>query len=320
MPTPLRYIPPDHLWKDAKGRPTTVVEITIRTTQGRFLLKPTPKHTSRILGVLGRAQKNLDFELYAYSVLSNHMLLNVGVRDAKHQAAIMEFVNGNVARELGRRELSDWSGPFWSRRGRPIPVLDEADMVARLRYCLANGVKENLVSRCDRWPGAHAAGPLSTGKPVMGTWIDRTELGEKRRKARGKLVDESECAIVYPVTLSKLPCWRDDTDAKYQARIKEMCREIEEAAAAERERTGATVLGPKRVLRYAPHHRPDHLGTSPAPKVHARDSAKRHAFIEALRTFTDAYRAAVKALREGLKTLAFPEGGIPPTVRWGAPG
>ena len=65
MSTPLRYVPQEAMiWKDAKGRPTAVVEMTIRTIEGMFLLKPTTRNTSLILGVVGRAKERLDFELY----------------------------------------------------------------------------------------------------------------------------------------------------------------------------------------------------------------------------------------------------------------
>ena len=64
MSTPLRYVPEEaKLWKDVQGRAIAVVEMTIRTILGMFLLKPTPRNTSLILGVLGRAKKTLDFEL-----------------------------------------------------------------------------------------------------------------------------------------------------------------------------------------------------------------------------------------------------------------
>jgi hypothetical protein len=73
MTTPLRFIPDEaKLWTDHKGRPIAIAEVTVRTVQGRFLLQPTPDNTRLILGVLGRAQARLDFELYAYAYLSNH--------------------------------------------------------------------------------------------------------------------------------------------------------------------------------------------------------------------------------------------------------
>jgi len=39
---------------------------------------------------------------------------------------------------------------------------------------LAHGIKENLVTRVEEWPGVHCAVPLMTGAAVEGTWFDRT--------------------------------------------------------------------------------------------------------------------------------------------------
>ena len=73
MSTPLRFIPDEaKRFKNRSGESIAVVEITIRTILGIYLLKPTPRNKSLILGVLGRAKERLDFELYGYAYLSNH--------------------------------------------------------------------------------------------------------------------------------------------------------------------------------------------------------------------------------------------------------
>ena len=83
MSTPLRFIPDSaKRWTNASGERIAVVEVTIRTILGIYLLKPTERNRSLILGVLGRAQAQLGFELYGYAYLSNHGSLLVGVRDA----------------------------------------------------------------------------------------------------------------------------------------------------------------------------------------------------------------------------------------------
>jgi hypothetical protein len=57
----------------------------------------------------------------------------------------MDYVDGNIAREIGR--LHHWREKFWSRRYRDILVSHEEEaQVARLGYLLGHGVKEGLVS------------------------------------------------------------------------------------------------------------------------------------------------------------------------------
>ena len=222
MPTPLRYIPEDaKLWRDAKGRPIAIVEITVRCLLGMYLLKPTERNTALIKGVLGRAQARLDFELFGYAYLSNHGSLLAGVRSAQHLATIMEYLHSNIARELGRPEHSDWQGRFWGRRGRPILVLTEDDLVDRMRYLLSNSTKEDLVKHPTRWPGAHCARPLCFGEKDHGIWIDRTRLTKLRRRKRTSAeTREEDVMTLYELKLSKLPCWQDLSDEEYRERIK----------------------------------------------------------------------------------------------------
>jgi hypothetical protein len=76
---------------------------------------------------------------------------------AMKSARFMQYTDSNVAREVG--DLVGWSGPFWARRYSAIMVSDEERaQVDRLRYILAQGVKENLVKRVLDWPGVHTAG------------------------------------------------------------------------------------------------------------------------------------------------------------------
>jgi len=81
----------------------------------------------------------------------------MGVTDAEHMANIMCFIAGNIARELGRPENSNWPGRFWERRYRPIPVTTDAAQLDRMRYISANGTKEGLVAHPCDWPGACAS-------------------------------------------------------------------------------------------------------------------------------------------------------------------
>ena len=315
MATPLRFIPDDtKLWPDRHGHPIAVVEVTTRTVQGRFLLKPTQENTSLILGVLGRAQHRYDFDLFGYAFLSNHYSLLLGVRSPEHLAAILCYINSNIARELGRTENSDWKEKFWGRRSRCILVLTDDDLRSRLRYLLANSTKEHLVKRPDRWPGAHCARPLCTGQQDTGAWVDRTELRRLRHIAdKGRRVSQADATTYYPVRLSVLPCWAQLDASEQRRAVRQMCREISDQAAAERQASGGAVQGIKRLLRYSPHHKPESLSSSPAPHVHCMDQALRSWFLQAYRRFVAAYQEAHSALVSGLCAFRFPEGGPPPT-------
>ena len=317
MSTPIRVVSEfTHRFIGSHGRPVTVYEITSRTLHGRFLLKPTRRHKQLILGVLGRCKAQLGFELYGYGFMSNHYSILVGVETAHQLSKIMCYLNSNVARELGRKEHSDWREKFWGRRGRPIVILTEADLIARMRYLLANSTKEHLVSHPTVWPGAHCAKALCEGTIDRGLWIDRTAMCNS-----GYTLTEAEATTVYSVVLEKLPCLKDLDDAAYRARIKEMCDEIAEEADAVRKEAGVRLGGIKRILSVNSHDSPTHFEKTPAPLAHCSDTEVFLRFKEQYRAFIAAYRAAYRELRRQVlcESSPFPRGCIAPTTSYLVP-
>ena len=157
VPRPLRFVPPG-----------AIVEVTARTVGSRFLLRPGPTTNDLVLGVLGRAQHLFGVRVFALVVMSNHMHALLGVDDAAQLAAFMQHALANIAKEVGRHHR--WVGPFWSRRYRSIVVADTDSQIRRLRYILCQGLKEGLVDRADRWPGASSLGASLRGKR-MGTGL-----------------------------------------------------------------------------------------------------------------------------------------------------
>ncbi|PYQ54153.1 MAG: hypothetical protein DMF53_29945, partial [Acidobacteria bacterium] len=61
----LRYVP----------QPRTLVSITNRTIQGRYLLRPGPSFDDIFLGILGRTQRLHKMAIAAVTVLSSHFHL-----------------------------------------------------------------------------------------------------------------------------------------------------------------------------------------------------------------------------------------------------
>ncbi len=288
-----------------------LVEVTCRTVQGRLLLVPSPQLNDIILGVLGRAQRKLPLEIVGYVFVSSHFHLLLRVDDAKQLSDFMCFFNGNLAKEIGRR--TGWKEKVWGRRYQAIVISDEEEMqVARLRYVLSHGIKEGLVARVEEWPGVHCAVPLMTGAPVEGTWFDRTR--EHNARLRGKELEKGESASRETVQLSPLPCWKHLAEEAYRARIREMVQEINEAAAAAREKSQIPPLGPEGVRAQNPEARPRKIKKSPAPFCHALRKKDRKALWDAYSWFVAAYREAAEKLRDGDRDAGFPPGSFPPRL------
>jgi REP-associated tyrosine transposase len=295
----LRYVPQSR----------TLVSITNRTIQGRYLLTPGPSFDDLFLGILGRAQRIHGMDIAAVTVLSNHFHLLLIVDDAQEVASFMRDLQSKLAREVNR--LTGWKGPVFERRYEMTVVTDEGyAQVERLKYVLANGVKENLVERVCQWPGVHSAEALMHGTPLQGHWLDRTRQHAARNQ--GEELRRDQYVFAESVMLSPIPCWAHLPADRYRERIKTLVEEVDAEAARARRQSGAKVLGTKAILAQDPLTRPDSVACSPAPLVHAATKAARKMFYAIYAEFVSAFRAAAEALRQGRRDVPFPAGSFPP--------
>ncbi|HUP22451.1 MAG TPA: transposase [Thermoanaerobaculia bacterium] len=113
----------------------SLVEITVRTIQSRFLLVLTKIVAETIIGVIARAQERYGVSVIDVKQMSSHLHLLCFFKDGDQMASFMRYVNSNVARKVGR--LIGWRGPFWERRYSHVVVTNEkAAQVERLVYLL----------------------------------------------------------------------------------------------------------------------------------------------------------------------------------------
>lgn len=171
-------------------------------------------------------------------------------------------------------------------------------------------MKERLVEDPRHWPGVHCADALLDGTTLTGVWVDRTQLYQASRK--GQQLDPSDAESRETLVFSPLPCWANLAEADRRQRVAAMIDEVVTVGRAERR--GRAVLGRERILKQAPHQRPNTSDHSPAPLVHAASKAMRIAMKAAYRAFLDAYRFAADRLRAGVRDAVFPRGCFPPAM------
>jgi len=288
-----------------------LVEVTCRTVQGRFLLKPTDELTSIVIGVLARAQRLYPVELHAFVFLSNHYHLLLSVDTAQRLAQFMNYLNSNLAREAGR--LNGWKEKFWGRRYQAIVVSEEeVAQVDRLRYLLSHGCKEGFVARPQHWPGANCVRALVEEEPLQGLWFDRTR--EYAARARRENFDRFEYATPETIRLEPLPCWIHHSKARYKSRVGDLITEIETETASRHAREGTRPLGVAAILAQNAHDKPSRSKKAWAPAFHAATKAVRKELVEAYRWFLGAYLEAAEKLRKGDFSASFPEGSFPPRL------
>ncbi len=153
--------------------PQTIYFLTSRTIQSRLLMAPSDKANELIGGILARAVRQCEIELFAYVFTSNHFHLMARAPSAIAMSKFMQRLQSNIAVKVGR--LVDWRGRFFARRYSAEPVVDEGAQVERLGYILSHGVKEGLVSAVKQWPGLSGAQALLDGAtPSPQTWRNWT--------------------------------------------------------------------------------------------------------------------------------------------------
>lgn len=279
--------------------PDVIYEVTTRTFQERYLLRPGVIERAVILGVLGRALALYQHvRLHAFVYLSNHMHMLLSALDASQLAPFIGHVNGNVAKRIGDRH--DWNGHFWASRASVIPVLDDESAEGRLRYIVSHGVKEGLVARPEDWPGASST-PALLGESLRGQWV--TSKGTPKVAVAGESRDDES---TYTVPITPLPAWARLPPAERIARARALCDSI---AGEYRARRDAPVLGVEGVLVTNPLDRPEAPARRPAPRCHVASSQRRASFTRARALFTAMYRAAAHA-NEG-EHIPY-RGGFPP--------
>lgn len=290
----MRFIPPGG----------ALVEVTTRTIQGRFLLKPGPHLNSIILGILGRAQRKYNVTLHAVVFLSNHYHLLAHVDSAVQLSRFMAYLNANLAKEVAR--IHHWKDRVWARRYQAVVISDEPQaQIGRLRYILSHGCKEGLVARPQDWPGVHSVDALLDDKPLQGVWINRTL--EHAARQRGEAFKVYEFAEYESVSFEPLPCWKHLDRSALRRNIAEILTEVSQAHKLVE--PNDEVLASRH-----PEDRPKKLKKSPAPLIHAASRTVRRQFLDAYRHFAIAFRQASAKLQTGDLSVVFPEGCFLPSL------
>ena len=303
------------------------VEVTFRTYEERFFMRPSPAVNETILGCFGRAQRRYPtLKIHVVSFLSDHgsfvctppnpMVLWSFMRD------FLSTAGRRLNRQLGRK------GVFWERRYRAIPIVDEESLERCFAYCLLQGTKENLVADVREWPGVNSVRALTEDAPLVGRWRDHRreyELCRQRRRkldraaARGwhvELPPVPEQVDEIHVELAPLPHWEGLDPQVRRARVTEIVDADAATTTARHERDGTRPLGVARLLEVSPFDRPAEPKRSPAPRCHASSPARRTGFDGAYRRHVDGMRGVVVRLEPELRRLGCPVGtSLPPLCR-----
>ena len=297
-------------------RPGCLVEVTVRTADSRYLLRPSSALNRIFAGCLGRAQELHPVRLHAVVCMSSHFHLLVSPDDSQQLAEFMGHLNCNLSKKVGR--LHAWSGTMFESRYRCIPVSDEpVAQQARLLYLLSHSAKEGLVLSPREWSGIHSVSALCDGTAIEGTWISRTEYWKALH--RGEDVVPSQFGTDYEIYLEPLPCWEHLEEDVWRGFVREMVEEIEQQTLDNHRRNETVPAGSTAVCQRQPHYKPGRQKKSPAPLFHTASKVVWEAMREALQEFLVSYWDAADRFMGGELWVEFPPDCFPSRLPYVSP-
>lgn len=270
-------------------RRNELLDLTMRTLEGRCLLRPSREINARLLNVLARCLERYDVWLHAFVFMSNHLHMLVTALNALHATSFRRDFKRDTACEIKR--VTGWTGDVWARN-RAVPVLDDAAAMDRLRYVLANGVKEGLVAHPLEWPGASSTAAL---------------LGDMRIVAPAT----RHAAPPRTIALAPLPGLAARTPGEHRAVMKRVVSDV--TAEAAKQRAGMPCLGVHAILA-TDRFTPIELAKSKAPIAYCSSPEVVAAYKEERDAYTAAFRVATGRLRDAGPSVPFPCGSFVPSL------
>jgi REP element-mobilizing transposase RayT len=258
--------------------PGRVYLVTRRCTQRQFLLRPDRETNGAFVYCLAVAAQRTGVQVVAFIANSNHHHLVVVDVEGRLPEFLEDFHKHLAKHQNAHR--GRWENCWSSEKTSVVHLVGPDDVFAKMIYTLTNPAKDHLVERAHSWPGASSYHATISGKVLTAT---------KPRKFfndKGPRPQTIELRCVRP------PGFESLTAAAFGKRVLDAITEVETAAAAERCRTGRTVLGRKTVLAQKPSDRPkSHEPRRQLdPNIAARDKWPRIEAILALKAFRDDYK------------------------------
>jgi len=289
-------------------------ELTIRTENRMFLLKPDDESKNIVGSCLGRALLRHPVRIHNLDTNINHLhcVFSLAPDQIGNASLFLRYFHGQLAKQINIH--LNRKGHVWSSRAHVIPIVDQNALIERLLYAVTNVVKDGMVESISQWPGFSTYDQLAHGKRQTFTYLDRTAWWKAGGPTAG--IPRQKFIRSVSVETSPLPGWENLSPHERQSRFRRMVRDHEAEIAKQRAFEGRPVMGKTALMLTDPSSRPETPKKStPMPKCHASDKSLHKRFIEeVLKPFWAAYREASARFRAGDYNTEFPYGSIPPPI------
>jgi REP element-mobilizing transposase RayT len=267
--------------------------ITRRCTQRLFLLRPDEETNNAFVYCLAEAAQRSGVEVLLTCAMSNHH--HTVIYDRAGTVPVFTEHFHKLLAKCQNALRGRWENFWASEQVCVVHLAEPADVMHKLVYVATNPVKDRLVDKVYHWPGVNGLAALLNGRT-----LDATRPRHFFR-AGGSMPATVALNLALPSELGD--------SAQLLAELRERVAAEEAAVAAERMRTGARVVGRRRVMRQSWRDCP----TSREPRRNLRPRiAARNAWarLEAHcrnREFLTAYREARARWVDG-NAIPFPVG------------
>jgi hypothetical protein len=267
--------------------------VTRRCTQRQMLLRPDEDTNNAFLYCLAEAAQRFDIDVLLPCAMSNHHHTVVFDRHGTLPAFTEHF--HKLLAKCQNALRGRWENLWSCEQVCIVRLVDPEDVLRKLVYAATNPVKDHLVERVYQWPGVNGLTALLRQRPLHAT------RPRHFFRANGTMPEMVTLHLVLPPELGDLESFRGELRRQVEA--------VEAAAATERRRTGAGVVGRRAILRQSWRAFP--MSQEPRRQLRPRVAARSQwARIEALlrnRQFLVAYREARERWSAG-ELIAFPIG------------
>jgi REP-associated tyrosine transposase len=269
--------------------------ITRRCTQRTLLLRPDDETNNAFLYCMALAAQRTAVEVIFFVAMSNHYHAGIVDRDGRLPEFLETFHKLLAKHQNALR--GRWENFWASEQTSAVELVGPEDVLNKMVYTLSNPVKDNAVAHCEEWPGA-----TSYSANMRGVVVAASRPSHFFRQ-NGRLPAE------LTLTLRRPPGWEHLSERDFAATLDSRLRAVEQAAATNREKTGAKVIGPEAVCRQDWRDRPSTIEPrrNLSPRVASQITWRRREAIQRNKVFVAAHEAARELLLAGVKAV-FPYG------------
>ena len=265
--------------------------ITIRTTHGKFFMKPNRKIRRTIAGIIARYQELLNIEIFCYQFLSNHYHLIVKAP----QANIDEFME-NVNREIARRcnYYLHREGHFWGRRYDDQEILSEDDLLEAFLYVTTNCCRHGLVDDARKWVGLNCFNQVLSERVQYHSFHHYSAVREEDR------------VTVHSLRLTVLPQFKGLSKKQRYKRLLELLEARMQAIREGRYKDGGGFVGMEIIKEQDPEDTPRKMSRSRRPPCYTMSNELRRDWVKRERVRRERFGDSSRRYRLGDLTVEFP--------------